>query len=469
MIPNVLADRYASPEMIAIWDEAEKVRAERRLWLTVLRAQQESGLEADVGVLADYERVLDRVDLPAIRERERVLLHDVKARIEEFNHLAGHELIHLGMTSRDVTENIEQHQVRRALELIRSRAVSALAAMAGLAADTATMVVTGRTHNVPAQGTTVGKRVAMFGEELLGAVETIDSLLDRLPLRGIKGPVGTRQDQFELVGQEGADRVEADVAASLGFERTLSAVGQIYPRSLDFEVVSTLLRLVSGPTNLATSLRLMAGHDLATEGFRHGQVGSSAMPHKMNARTSERIHGLKVVLSGHVVMAAGLAGEQWNEGDVACSVVRRVMLPDAFYAADGLFQSFLTIFDDVAFFEPVMEAEFRANLPFLATTKLLAAAVKAGSGRETAHELIKGHAVAAATARRSDGDESDLLSRLASDPDFPLDSDEIEAAVGEPLSFTGEASSQVAAFVDSVSELVERFPDAARYRPRPLL
>lgn len=469
MTPNVLASRYASPEMVAVWDETAKVRAERRLWVTVLKAQRSAGLDVDAAVIDDYQAVIDRVDLDSIRERERDLLHDVKARIEEFNHLAGHQLIHLGMTSRDVTENVEQEQVLRSLELIRDRAVAALAAMARVATDTRTLVVTGRTHNVPAQATTVGKRMAMFGEELLGAVESLEDLMDRYPLRGIKGPVGTRQDQVELVGSEGADRIESDVAGALGFRKTATSVGQIYPRSLDLEVVSTLVRLVSGPTNLTTSLRLMAGHDLATEGFREGQVGSSAMPHKMNPRTSERIHGLKVVLGGYLTMAASLAGEQWNEGDVACSVVRRVMLPDAFYAADGLFESLLTVLSDVGFFPAAIEAELSANLPFLATTRLLAAAVRAGSGREEAHETIKRHAVAAARARREDPGDGGLPLRLASDPDFPLDAAGVEAALGEPLSFTGDAATQVEGFVDSVAALVERFPEAAGYRPRPLL
>lgn len=469
MTPNVLASRYASPEMVAIWDETAKVRAERRLWVTVLKAQQSAGLDVDDAVIDDYRAVVDRVDLESVRERERVLLHDVKARIEEFNHLAGHQLIHLGMTSRDVTENVEQEQVLRSLEIIRDRAVAALAAIARVATDTRTLVVTGRTHNVPAQATTVGKRMAMFGEELLGAVESLEDLIERYPLRGIKGPVGTRQDQVELVGSQGADRIESEVAGALGFRRTASSVGQIYPRSLDLEVISTLVRLASGPTNLTTSLRLMAGHDLGTEGFREGQVGSSAMPHKMNPRTSERIHGLKVVLSGHLTMAAGLAGEQWNEGDVACSVVRRVMLPDAFYAADGLFESLLTVLSDVGFFPAAIDAELSANLPFLATTRLLAAAVRAGSGREEAHEIIKRHAVAAARARREDPGDGGLPARLASDPDFPLDTAGVEAALGEPLSFTGDAASQVEAFADSVAALVERFPEAARYRPRPLL
>mgnify|MGYP001220247372 CR=1 FL=1 len=188
-----------------------------------------------------------------------------------------------------------------------------------------------RSHNVPAQATTMGKRCATAGEELLVALERVEGLLERYPLRGIKGPVGTQQDMLDLLGGDAArvDALEAAVARHLGFSRTLRSVGQVYPRSLDLDVVSALLQAAGGPSSFAKTLRLMAGQELATEGFRPGQVGSSAMPHKMNARTCERINGFVHVLAGHLTMVSALVGDQWNEGDVSCSVVRRVALPDA--------------------------------------------------------------------------------------------------------------------------------------------
>ena len=471
MIENVLAGRYATPEMIEVWDPATKVRLERQLWVAVLEQQRALGLEVAESVIDDYRAAVPDVDLASIETRERTLRHDVKARLEEFNDLAGHESIHLGMTSRDLTENVEQLQVRSALQLIVVRAVAALEVMARLASEHAELAITGRTHNVPAQVTTVGKRMAAAGEELVAAVERVETLLQRYPARGIKGPVGTRQDQGELLGSlEDAARLDQAVASSLGFDRTLDAVGQVYPRSLDFDVVSALVQLASAPANLTTTLRLMAGHDLATEGFRQGQVGSSAMPHKMNMRTSERIHGLKVVLSGHLTMAAGLVGEQWNEGDVSCSVVRRVVLPDAFFAVDGLFASFLTVLGELGFYPAVIADELAANVPFLSTTRLLVAAVRAGAGREQAHEIIKRHAVATALARRQDpGTDHDLFRQLADDPDFPLDHAAIEAAAGSPLDLAGAAVAQVEAFVASVEEISRRHPQASGYAPPEIL
>lgn len=471
MIENVLAGRYASPAMREIWDPAAKVRLERRLWVSILEAQQRLGLAVPAGALDAYRGAIEQVDLESIESRERDLRHDVKARIEEFNALAGSEAIHLGMTSRDVTENVELLQIRRSLEVVLGGAVAVLGNMGRLAAEYSTLAVTGRTHNVPAQVTTVGKRIANAGEELAAAIERLEALLRRLPLRGIKGPVGTQQDQAELLGSpSAAEDLDAAVADALGFEAVAGSVGQTYPRSLDLDVVSALVQLAAGPANFTNTLRLMAGHDLATEGFRAGQVGSSAMPHKMNTRTSERVHGFKVLLGGHLAMAVGLAGEQWNEGDVSCSVVRRVMLPDAFFAIDGLLQSFLVVLDELGLYPAVIERELAANLPFLATTRLLVAAVRAGMGREAAHETIQRHAVAAALARRqASQDEQDLLARLASDPEFPLGPDDLEGVVGEPLDFSGLAGRQVENFGKRVADIVARHPEAVDYRAGEIL
>src|SRR3954452_1269407 len=348
-IPNVLAGRYASDELVRLWSPEHKVVLERQLWVAVLEAQRDLGIDVPDGVVEAYRDVVDRgeqgVDLASIAARERVTRHDVKARIEEFSALAGHEHIHKGMTSRDLTENVEQLQVVSSLRIIRVRVISTVARLARLATENESLVMAGRSHNVAAQATTLGKRFATVAEELLVAFDRLEDLLRRYPLRGIKGPMGTAQDMLDLLDGdvERLAALEERVAAHLGFEQVLTSVGQVYPRSLDFDVISTLVQLVSAPANLATTIRLMAGIELVTEGFQEGQVGSSAMPHKMNTRSCERVNGLAVVLRGYLSMVGELTGDQWNEGDVSCSVVRRVALPDAFFAADGLFETFLTV------------------------------------------------------------------------------------------------------------------------------
>ncbi|MCX6509971.1 MAG: adenylosuccinate lyase [Actinobacteria bacterium] len=471
-VPNVLAARYASAEMVRLWSPEQKIVLERELWLAVLEAQRDLGVAVPDDAIDSYRRVIDQVDLDSIDARERVTRHDVKARIDEFCALAGHEQIHKGMTSRDLTENVEQLQLRRSLVVIRGRMLAALARLAERAAESATVVMAGRSHNVPAQATTLGKRFANAGEELLQALYRVDDLLARYPMRGIKGPVGTQQDMLDLFDGDGArlEQLESRVAAHLGFDAWLTNVGQVYPRSLDLDVVSALVQAAAGPADLALTIRLMAGQELATEGFRPGQVGSSAMPHKMNSRSCERIGGLLAILRGHLTMVASLAGDQWNEGDVSCSVVRRVALPDAFLAIDGLFETFLTVLDDFGFYPAVIERELDRYLPFLATTKVLVAAVRNGVGREQAHEAIKEHAVAAALRLREDGAEgNDLIERLAADPRLGLAPDELAGVLSNPIDFVGRAPEQIASFVTTISALVSADPSAAGYRPGDIL
>lgn len=472
MIPNVLASRYASTEMTALWDPTAKIRAERRLWLAVLKAQSDLGVPVPEGVLADYERVIDDIDVASIAQRERVTRHDVKARIEEFSALAGHEHIHKGMTSRDLTENVEQLQIRDSLALIRDRMVAALERLAGLAAEHAQLAMTGRSHNVPAQATTLGKRFATAAEELLAAYDRVEHLLATYPLRGVKGPVGTAADQLDLFDGDATKLAELEnrVAAHLGFSRVLDSVGQVYPRSLDYDVVSALVHAAAAPSSLSTTIRLMAGAELATEGFQAGQVGSSAMPHKMNTRSTERINGMMVLLRGYASMTAELAGGQWNEGDVSCSVVRRVALPDAFLTADGLYRTFLTVLTEFGAYPAVIGRELDRYLPFLATTKILLAAVRNGVGRETAHEAIKEHAVAVALAMREEGStDNDLLDRLAADERLGLDREALGRLIDAPLSFTGAAAAQVEAVVARVTEVVAVHPEAVGYDPGAIL
>jgi adenylosuccinate lyase len=470
-VPNVLATRYAGADLAAIWSPEHKIVLERQLWLAVLKAQRDLGVDVPDGVVEDYEAVVDKVDLDSIATRERVTRHDVKARIEEFNALAGHEHVHKGMTSRDLTENVEQLQVLQSLGLVRQRVVAALARLGRLATEHETLVMAGRSHNVAAQATTLGKRFATVADELLVALERLDELVARYPLRGIKGPMGTAQDMLDLLDGD-ADKLatlEGRVASHLGFGNVLTSVGQVYPRSLDFDVVSALVQVVAAPSNLATTIRLMAGIELVTEGFKDGQVGSSAMPHKMNTRSCERVNGLAVVLRGQLSMVGELAGDQWNEGDVSCSVVRRVALPDAFFACDGLFQTFLTVLDEFGAFPAVIQRELDRYLPFLTTTKVLMTAVRNGVGREQAHEAIKEHAVGVALEMRQGRTENDLYDRLAADERLGLTREQISALVADPIEFTGAAVAQVQAVVRRIEEVVATDPAAASYTPGAIL
>jgi len=439
--PNVLATRYATKEMVAIFDPVNKIINERKFWVTILKLQQKSGLPITDSDIKAYEQVIDKVDLASIDKREMKTRHDVKARIEEFNALAGVEKIHVGLTSRDLTENIELIQIKAALEFIEYRTLQTLFLLNEKITKYEKTYMVGRSHNVAAQVTTLGKRFASCAEELLFAHASLKELIVRLPLRGIKGPVGTSQDAINSMGKD-FEKLEKSIAVQFGFENTWASVGQIYPRSVDFEIVSKLLQIASAPSSMATTIRLMAGSGLASEGFKAGQVGSSAMPHKMNSRSSERINGMMVLLRGYNTMAADLAGDQWNEGDVSCSVVRRVVIPDSFYVLDGLLHTFTTILNEFSIFEEKINLELSEQLPFLATTKILMECVKAGMGREEAHEIIKKHATTTTP--------SNFFAALVSEEDFPLTIDQLIKLIQRPADFAGLAVEQV----NTVKEMI---------------
>jgi len=439
--PNVLATRYATKEMVAIFDPVNRIINERKFWITILKLQQKSGLPITDSDIKAYEQVVDKVDLASIDRREMKTRHDVKARIEEFNALAGVEKIHIGLTSRDLTENIELIQIKAALELIHHRTLQTLFLLNEKITKYEKTYMVGRSHNVAAQVTTLGKRFASCAEELLFSHASLKELIARLPLRGIKGPVGTSQDALSAMGKD-FNALEKSIAGQFGFENTWNSVGQIYPRSVDFEVVSKLLQIASAPSSMATTIRLMAGSGLASEGFKAGQVGSSAMPHKMNSRSSERINGMMVLLRGYNTMAADLAGDQWNEGDVSCSIVRRVLIPDSFYVLDGLLHTFMTILNEFGIFEEEINLELSEQLPFLATTKILMECVKFGMGREVAHEIIKKHATTTTP--------SNFFAALVSEKNFPLSLDQLNKLIQNPADFTGLAVEQV----NTVKEMI---------------
>jgi len=411
--PNVLATRYATKEMVAIFDPVNKIINERKFWITILKLQQKAGLPITDSDIKAYEKVVEKVDLSSIDKREII------------------ELI----------------QIKAALELIEYRTLQTLFLLNEKIAKYEKTYMVGRSHNVAAQVTTLGKRFATCAEELLFAHTALNELIARLPLRGIKGPVGTSQDALDAMGEDFA-QLEKSIAEEFGFKNTWISVGQIYPRSVDFEVVSKLLQIASAPSSMATTIRLMAGSGLVSEGFKAGQVGSSAMPHKMNSRSSERINGMMVLLRGYNTMAADLAGDQWNEGDVSCSVVRRVVIPDSFYVLDGLLHTFMTILNEFGAFEEKIKTELDEQLPLLSTTKILMECVKAGMGREVAHQLIKKHSTSTTAG--------DFFEALAKEKEFPLSLDQLKNLTADPSLFAGKASEQS----ESVRQRINKVTDS---------
>lgn len=463
---DVLADRYATAPIVNIWSPYQKEVLQRKLWVAALKAQRQLGVRISAKAIRAYEKNINNVNLASIKAREMVTRHNVTASANEFNELAGYDLAHKNFTSRDETDNLEQLQIRDSLLHVRDRSVALLVALGHRGAEFALLNMCGRSHNTPGQAITLGKRFATWAEELIIAFKKLEFIIENYPLRGIKGPMGTQQDIVNLLGSaRKAEQFENLIRNYLGFKRVMVSVGQVYPRSLDFEVLSCLVQLSSALGNFATTMRLMAGQDLVIEGFKAGQDGSSLMAHKANSRTCERINGLVNILCGFQDMASRLVGTMWNEGDVSCSVVRRVALSGAFFAFDGICESALTVLGEMEVFPAMVKQELERYLPFLCTSRILTEAMKQGLGRKEAHGIIKEHAIGAIRGMRN-GEQNLFIESLGRDSRFPFTSHHIQRLVGCDH---GRAPSQIQRVCKTISALSNKYPEAALYKPQPLL
>ncbi len=472
---NVLALRYASGPIKAIWSDRGKVRYLRQFWVAEMRAQQKLGIPIPDEDIEAYEYVIDGIDLESIADRELTLKHDVLANLREFNHRASLRAVrtlqwaHQGNTSRDPTDNVEQMQVLMSLELIKAKVAAVLERLRKRMLEYGTLDIAGRSHLVIGQTTTHGKRLSYIAEEMVRVgLRPLSFLINNYPLRGIKGPMGTQQDMVKhLKSAPNAMELEDHMRKHLGFQEIFVSVGQTYPRSLDYWTVSTLLQVGFAAGNFSNLIRLMAGLELAHEGFGDEQEGSSAMPHKVNSRTCERIRSLLRILGGHTVMLMQTAGDQWFEGDVSCSAVRRVALSDAFYAIDGILESMLHVLDEMQIFPQMIKRELDRYLPILSTTGLLMAAVKNGMGREDAHSIIGEHARAVVKTWR-EGRDASLIDLLSSDGRFLVSKQEMFEIIAKPDH--GLADRHVAEVAVMIKRELEGFsPEDLNYHPEVML
>lgn len=459
---NVLSKRYASPTINQIFSERGRFLAEREFWIAAMKIQAELGLKIPGEEIAKYETAKETIDFEQTALLEGKLKHDVKARIESFVQTAGAgEYLHQGLTSRDLTDNVEQMQIKKAGKIIFGKYVAVLQQFSDQAARYDSLVLAARTHHQPAQPTLLGRRMAMWGEELYHHLLQFEFFLETYPLRGLKGAVGTQKDLLALLGSpEKVDQLEKKVASLLGFGQVMNSPGQVYPRSLDYQLISQLALLSSAAENFAKGMRLMSGLELAAEGFVEGQVGSSAMPHKMNARSSERICGLAELQKMYAEGASRLSGDQWEEGDVSCSVVRRVLIPDSFYVADGICETTLSVLGKMGVYEERVSREVRRHLPFLLTSEILMLAVRQGMGRERAHEIIKDHAVKEAIRLKKEGGENRLWEELSSQAEFQavgINKERLDQLLLDKENLVGRAKFQIDQFREKVEPFLKKY------------
>jgi adenylosuccinate lyase len=472
---DVLSARYATPEMNEIFSEKGKVIGERELWIAVMKSQKELGLDISSEDIEKFEAAKNDVNLDEIKAIEIKTKHDVKARIESFVKTAGaKQIIHLGMTSRDPTDNNEQIQYMKSGKLVFDKNIAILKNMDINANKYSNYYILARTHNQPAQGTLLGRRFSMWEEELGLHLLSFENFLNSYALRGIKGIVGTQNDMIKLLGsQEKALRLEGLVAEKLGFNKVLNSPGQVYPRSLDLALNNNLLQLSAASSNFAYTMRLMAGFGLVNEGFEEGQTGSSAMPFKMNTRTCERINAFADLLAMYADGASRISGHQWQEGDVSCSVVRRVVGPDSFYAMDGLCESTLNVLKNMHAYEGEIVHELDKYLPFIVTTEILQMATKNGIGRENAHEIIKKHSIAEGRRMKEEGSsETKLPELLANDPVFSnfITKEQIYEIINDNKERQiGNARLQMEKASNDAQYFFSKYPNAVSYESRPIL
>jgi len=449
-----LSQRYASPAMQALWGERRRIGLWRRLWLALMEVERELGLDIPERALTELRAHLDDADLDRAAEHEKRLRHDVMAHIHHLGEQApaARAFLHLGATSAYVTDNTDLVLMREGLQLLLGRLAAVLVALAKLARRERAVPCLAYTHFQPAQLTTVGKRVTLWMQEFLLDAEELLHRLEALQFRGVKGTTGTQASFLELFDgdDEKVRELDARVALKMGFTRVFPVTGQTYTRKLDAQVLAALSGVAQSAAKLATDVRLLQHEGEILEPFESDQVGSSAMAYKRNPMRAERMTGLArfvIELEGN---AWHTASEQWLERTLDDSANRRLVLPEAFLASDAILVLATNVAAGLEVREAVIARHVAAQLPFLATERLLMRGVKAGGDRQRLHEVIRTHSLAIAQAMAEQGVANDLLERLAKDPAFRTLHVALAPTELDPAAYVGRAPRQVDDFLERV-------------------
>ncbi|MCH7873021.1 MAG: adenylosuccinate lyase, partial [Planctomycetes bacterium] len=418
---NPLVSRYASDEMIRLWSPQTKFSTWRRIWIALAESQRELGLRISVKQIRDMKRVVEQIDFKAAAKYERQFRHDVMAHIHAFADAApsARGIIHLGATSMDVVDNCDLLLMRAALDLVFRRLIAAIRPLADFCEQYADMPALGFTHLQPAQLTTVGKRGALWLQDLVGDALRIAELRDGLKCRGLRGATGTQASFLGLLGSSAkVKRLEAAFAKRLGFDSCYALCGQTYSRKTDIEIVTALANFAAGAHKTCNDVRLLAMLKELEEPFGKKQVGSSAMAYKRNPMKAERATGLARYLISLASSPFMTAAAQMFERTLDDSANKRLVMPEGFLCADAIALLLASIFDRPAVYPRVIADRVRAELPFIASEDILMAAAARGGDRQALHERIRGHSMAAAEQVKGEGRENDLIDRLQADPAF---------------------------------------------------
>ena len=454
-----LSDRYASAAMQAIWSPRRKYGTWRRLWLALAQSQQELGLDISDDQITELQEHLDDIDYKVAADYERDLRHDVMAHVHTLGDIApaARPIIHLGATSQFINCNTELLQMRDALQVIAAKTAAAIDALGNFAATYRNLPTLGYTHYQPAQPTTVGKRATIWAQDLALALEDVEHRLDHLRFRGVRGATGTQASFLDLFDGDASkvDQLDELVTRKMGWnlDRRLAVTGQTYPRIVDAQVLAALAAIAAASHKCATDLRLLANLGEVDEPFGDKQIGSSAMPHKRNPMRCERICGLARFVMHLPGNGYDTAANQWMERTLDDSANRRLVLPEAFLALDGVLDVLGNVCSGLVVHEARVAANLQRELPFLATERMLMAAVQAGADRQDVHEIIRGHAHEVSQSIKDGASNNDLLARLAAEPAFAGVDLDAAAAAG---AFVGRAPEQVDSFLSEVVEVIRR-------------
>ncbi len=459
---NPLISRYSSPEMAQLWGEQRKFGLWRRLWIALAEAEREMGLPISEEQIAELKAHVDDIDFQAAAAYERKLRHDVMAHVHAYGDLCpkARAIIHLGATSCYVTDNADLILMREGLTLLARRLATILDQLGRFAHEHRELACLGYTHLQPAQPTTVGKRACLWAYDLALDLAEIEHRIGTLKARSVKGTTGTQASFLHLFHGDHAKvrRLEHLIAQKLGFAGSYAVTGQTYTRKVDSQVLDVLSGLAQSAHKMTTDLRLLASRKEVEEPFEADQIGSSAMAYKRNPMRSERLCGLARFLMSLQTSAAATAAVQWMERTLDDSANRRLVIPQAFLAADAILLLLQNITEGLVVYPKTIAANLAEELPFMATENLLMAAVEAGGDRQDLHERIRRHSQEAARRVKQEGEKNDLLERLAADDAFAKV--DVRGTL-EPRRFVGRAPEQVDEFL---AEVVE--PIRARYADR---
>ena len=459
-----LSSRYASEFMLKLFSAETRIQTWRRLWVALARAEHNLGLPVTAEQVAELEAHITDIDFDMASRREKEVRHDVMAHVYTYGVAAPSAagIIHLGATSCYVTDNADLILYREGLRYLRGELLAVLRNLSRFAGRYKATPTLGYTHYQPAQLVTVGKRAALWMQDLLADLEELDFVLANLKFLGCRGTTGTEASFLDLFEGDGAkiDEMNRQISAEFGFDDCFPVCGQTYPRKVDSRILNCLSAIAQSCCRMANDIRLLQHDRQVEEPFEKSQIGSSAMAYKRNPMRSERICSLSRYLMANAMNAPMTASVQWLERTLDDSAGRRLSMPEGFLCADAILRLAQNVTDGLHVNEKVVDRAVREYLPFIATENLMMEGVKRGGDRQALHETIRTCSMAA-TARMKEGEPCDLLRRLAAEPAFAMTESEMESLL-DPKLYTGRCAEQVESFLRSVEPLLA---DASQERP----